>query len=331
MKWAAGRGRVRGLRRVIEAAGPASAQTSRVDPFVTELQTGRQFVPLDRHPVGPGEAGRQLHRPAESDPQVGLLLRGLRVDARGGRGEGHRLGPRAQGVVVERPQVHARHGNPREHDHSGAHSQEKTRDGGTRSGDRDGSGAMVGGRSREDGRRRRLFRRDSELRPTRCVGPGMRAFPEDIDKALEYSATVVVRTDFTDGPGWLATLAALQESPEDWDDYEADNVIIDDPAWAGATPDEVRDVVRRDGYLAEHLDVVVLADQQAVSGDDHLLLLVVAAAATDDQPDSGREFRCLPRETHAVSVNVGIGNMDFAEFAAAAAAAPDGVFRGWPE
>ena len=149
----------------------------------------------------------------------------------------------------------------------------------------------------------------------------------DIDKALECFATVVVRTDFSDGPGWPATLAALHESPEDWDDYE-DTVIIDDPAWAGATPDEVRELVRRDAHLAGHLKVAMIADRLSVSGADHPLLVVAAA---DVGTGSGREFRCLPRETYAVSVNVGIGNTDFEEFARAAAAAPDGVFRGWPE
>jgi hypothetical protein len=77
--------------------------------------------------------------------------------------------------------------------------------------------------------------------------------------------------------------------------------------------------------------VVVIADQRAVSGDDHPLLVVAAIAPDDEITESGREFRCVPSETHAVSVNVGIGNMDFGEFAEAAAASPGGVFRGWPE
>ncbi|MCM4084285.1 DUF6924 domain-containing protein [Paractinoplanes hotanensis] len=148
---------------------------------------------------------------------------------------------------------------------------------------------------------------------------------------------MVVRTDFSDDEGWLATVEALDQAPEDWeeDDFEADNVVIDDPSWADATPDEILEVVRRDQHLSGHLSVFLVADKQTVSGEEHHLLVVTSHDPQDEMYDEvtefGREFRCLPSETHAISVNVGIANMGFEEFAEAAAASLDGVFRGWPQ
>ncbi|MCM4083607.1 DUF6924 domain-containing protein [Paractinoplanes hotanensis] len=164
----------------------------------------------------------------------------------------------------------------------------------------------------------------------------MRAFPAGADEAVERSANVVIRTDFSDDGGWLGTLEALEQAPEDWEDdeFEVDNFVIDDPSWAEATPDEILEVVRRDQYLAEYLDVFLVADKQAVAGEEHLLLVVTAYDPQDEMYDDvvrfGREFRCLPSEAHSIIANLGVGNMDFQEFSKAAAASSDGVFRGWP-
>jgi hypothetical protein len=163
----------------------------------------------------------------------------------------------------------------------------------------------------------------------------MRTFPAGTDEAVGRSANVVIRTDFSDDEGWLGTLEALEQAPEDRDDddVEVDNFVIDDPSWAEATPDEILEVVRRDRYLAEYLDVVLVADKQTVAGEEHLLLVVTAYDPQDEMYDDvvecGREFRCLPSETHAIVANLGIGNMGFEDFSAAAAASPDGIFRGW--
>jgi len=105
---------------------------------------------------------------------------------------------------------------------------------------------------------------------------------------------VVIRTDFSDDAGWLDTLDALEQAPEDGedDDFEFDNFVIDDPSWAEATPDEILEVVRRDQYLTEYLSVFLVADKQAVSGEEHLLLVVTASDPQDEMYDAGRD---LPR------------------------------------
>ncbi|GID32192.1 DUF6924 domain-containing protein [Paractinoplanes brasiliensis] len=164
----------------------------------------------------------------------------------------------------------------------------------------------------------------------------MRAFPEGIEEAVEKFANVVVRTDFSDEAGWQATVEDLEERPEDADDdFTIINVLVDDPAWAGASPDEVLAVVNEHSYLAEYLDVVMMADERTMSDKEHPVLIVSAMSPDDEMFDEttefGREFRCLPRETHEISVNLGTGNMGFEEFAETAAASSDGVFRGFPD
>lgn len=158
---------------------------------------------------------------------------------------------------------------------------------------------------------------------------GMRVLPEDAKAAAERCATVVVRTDFTDAVGWAAVLEALRQVPEDWDD-EPETYTVDDPSWSGAGVDEVLEAIRHDDHLAGYLSVVMVADSETVSSNEHLLLAVTTAAKAED-PTAGHEFRCLPTEAHAISVNLATGNMDFAEFAETATDSPNGVFRGFPE
>lgn len=163
----------------------------------------------------------------------------------------------------------------------------------------------------------------------------MRAFPAGIDQALESYANVVLRTDFSDEQGWLAVVEAVKLPPQDWvdDDYEVNNFVVDDPSWDGATPDQILEVIHQNEHLAGYLSLVMVADKEAVSGDEHPLLVVTAYSPQDELYEEvtefGREFRCLPRETHQISVNVGLANMDFEEFSQVASASPDGIFRGW--
>ncbi|MEU8821855.1 DUF6924 domain-containing protein [Actinoplanes sp. NPDC048796] len=159
----------------------------------------------------------------------------------------------------------------------------------------------------------------------------MSAFPPAVNEAIERYASVVVRTDYSDDEGWLAVLGELAKAPEDWDGEDPENFIVDDPSWSGAGPDEIRDVVRSDEYLSQYLGVVVIADTEAVTGDEHLLLVVATTGPGGETFGYGREFRSAPREAYQVSVNVGLGNMSFAEFAETAAGSPDGVFRGFPD
>jgi len=95
----------------------------------------------------------------------------------------------------------------------------------------------------------------------------MRALPA-VTGRDEFDA-LVVRTDYLDDQAWQDVAAALMEP---WGDrqYEADVRFIDDPAWSGATVDEVLSAVRGDDSLA----VVFLADRTTMQAKRHPLLAV---------------------------------------------------------
>lgn len=145
----------------------------------------------------------------------------------------------------------------------------------------------------------------------------------------EFDA-LVVRTDYLDDQAWQDVAAALMEP---WGDrpYEADVHFIDDPAWSGATVDEVLSAVRGDGRLA----VVFLADGTAMHAESHPLLAVTTLTREEcvDEEDYeqltefGRDFRVTPARRHEVHANLSIGNLGFEEFAAWAHDDPEGILR----
>ncbi|WP_328875987.1 hypothetical protein OHT76_41190 [Streptomyces sp. NBC_00287] len=149
----------------------------------------------------------------------------------------------------------------------------------------------------------------------------------------EFDA-LVIRTDFDDAAAWQAVAAALAQPWGDNGEFEASVYLIDDPAWAELGPDEVLNAVRRD----ENLSVVFLADRVTMQSVHHALLALDIAEDEDDDLDPmyyqelidsppPREFRTVPAGVHAVHGNLSIGNMDFAEFAEAAFADPDRIYR----
>ncbi|MDX3386548.1 hypothetical protein PV682_34635 [Streptomyces niveiscabiei] len=147
----------------------------------------------------------------------------------------------------------------------------------------------------------------------------------------DESATLVVRTDYDDDQAWQDVAAALTKP---WGDrpYEADVHFVNDPAWAGATADEVLNAVRAD----ENLSVVFLADRTTMRAGSHALLAVTTLTREDCGDDEdyeqlteyGREFRAVPAGVHEVCANLSIGNLGFEEYAAWAHDDPEGIFRG---
>ncbi|MEU1520087.1 hypothetical protein ABZ490_49615 [Streptomyces sp. NPDC005811] len=145
----------------------------------------------------------------------------------------------------------------------------------------------------------------------------------------EFDA-LVVRTDYLDDRAWQDVVAALREP---WGDgqYEADVHFVDDPAWSGATVDEVLAAVRGDGNLA----VVFLADRTTMQAESHPLLAVTTLTreeCVDDEDyeqltEFGRDFRAIPARLHEVHANLSIGNLGFEEFAAWAHDDAEGIFR----
>ncbi|MGW1848578.1 DUF6924 domain-containing protein [Streptomyces sp. NPDC001966] len=145
----------------------------------------------------------------------------------------------------------------------------------------------------------------------------------------EFDA-LVVRTDYHDDQAWRELAAALLEP---WGDepYEAHIHFIDDPAWSGATTDEVLTAVSTD----EDLSVVFLADRVSMQAEHHPLLAVTLLTQADcvDEEDYeqltefGREFRTTPAGVHEVHANLSIGNLGFEEFAAWSHDDPGGIYR----
>ncbi|MFI8003301.1 DUF6924 domain-containing protein [Streptomyces sp. NPDC086010] len=156
----------------------------------------------------------------------------------------------------------------------------------------------------------------------------MRTLP-NVPRRDEFDA-VVVRTDHSDAESWQAVAAALMEP---WGDeqYEPHVHVIDDPAWAEVSVDELRRALAVD----EDLCVVFLADQVTMRSEHHPLLavtLLTREECVDDEDyerltEFGTEFRTVPAGVHGIHANLSIGNLGFEEFAAWAHDEPEGTFR----
>ncbi|MFE7585589.1 DUF6924 domain-containing protein [Streptomyces gardneri] len=145
---------------------------------------------------------------------------------------------------------------------------------------------------------------------------------------------LVIRTDFSDDESWNAVVAELQRPWGPADEFPATVQVVDAPAWSGATADEVLAAVDEDEYLS----VVFLADRHTMQSPVRALLALTTTWEDEGDLDpvyyqeliespEPQEFRAAPATVHAVHANLTLGNMDFAEFAAAASAEPDKVLR----
>ncbi|WP_328908072.1 hypothetical protein OG230_00285 [Streptomyces sp. NBC_00234] len=158
----------------------------------------------------------------------------------------------------------------------------------------------------------------------------MKALPEIVGRD-EFDA-LVIRTDYDDEAAWQAVMADLAQTWGDDGEFEASVHLIDDPAWADLTRDEVLTAAGRD----ENLSVVFLADRVTMQSAHRALLALDLAEDEGLDPmydqeliDSPlpREFRTAPAGVHDVHANLSIANLDFAEFAEAAFADPDRIYR----
>ncbi|MFD4373858.1 DUF6924 domain-containing protein [Streptomyces sp. NPDC058486] len=156
--------------------------------------------------------------------------------------------------------------------------------------------------------------------------------PELVGRDM-YDA-LVIRTDFSDDDSWNAVVAELRRPWGPDGEFPARVRTVDVPTWSGATADEVLAAVDEDEYLS----VVFLADRHTMRSPGRALLALTTTWEDEgdldplyyqeliDSPEP-REFRTAPAAVHSVHVNLTIGNLGFAEFAAAASAEPDQVLR----
>ncbi|MFE2312252.1 DUF6924 domain-containing protein [Streptomyces sp. NPDC059441] len=82
----------------------------------------------------------------------------------------------------------------------------------------------------------------------------------------------------------------------------------------------------------EELAVFFLADGAALHAGHGALLAVSTLTREECESDEefeaeGGEFRTAPAGIHEIHANLMIANLDFSDFADAAEAAPDGIFR----
>ncbi|MEU3855728.1 hypothetical protein [Streptomyces sp. NPDC029554] len=150
----------------------------------------------------------------------------------------------------------------------------------------------------------------------------------------ETNSVLVVRTDYTDAAAWQAVVAEMMRPWGDDEDMEAFVHFVDDPAWAGATPEEIEVAASAND---EMISVVFVADALTMQEPHHALLAVKITTGEDEEEQEpanaeewahlSRPFRTEPSEAHNIHVNLDLANMDFEEFAEAALRDPEGVLR----
>ncbi|MGW9448784.1 DUF6924 domain-containing protein [Streptomyces sp. NPDC055632] len=159
-----------------------------------------------------------------------------------------------------------------------------------------------------------------------------RALPEIVGR--DTFDALVIRTDFSDDESWNAVVGELRLPWGPAGEFPAKVRAVDAPAWSGATADEVLAAVDGDEFLS----VVFVADRDTTRSPARALLALTTTWEDEGDLDpvyyqeliespQPREFRAVPAAVHEIHTNLTLGNMDFAEFAAAASREPDQVMR----
>lgn len=146
----------------------------------------------------------------------------------------------------------------------------------------------------------------------------------------EFSA-LIVRVDFSDEAAWRTVVTRL-ELPYGRDEFESSNQFVDDPAFDGATADEV--LAAAEGKAKP--SAVFLADAVTMR-EPHPLLAISTLTQQDAEDDDhvnsemefGREFRLVPTAVSEMHVNLTIANLDFSDFSGWAYRQEDGIHRGF--
>ncbi len=127
--------------------------------------------------------------------------------------------------------------------------------------------------------------------------------------------SLLVRTDFGDGPAWVRTReAALAENE---DGFHAYLTVVDEPSFDGAP---WQDLYAEARGVGQHAAVLFIADRAAM-GEEHPIHVV-------DLSDEQRPpFRCTAAVLWSVDNNLNLANMDWEEFACAVD--DDGIHRGF--
>jgi hypothetical protein len=132
-------------------------------------------------------------------------------------------------------------------------------------------------------------------------------------------APAVIRADFSAESVWVQLQEEIvRPTPEG---FEAWVAFLEDSSLDGLDAEEIAARMPRTFPTDYIHPVVFVVDAVTVAAPEHPLLVI----STHEQPD--RPFRCVPAAVQAIQNNLSLANLDFADFASAAA--PDEVFRGF--
>jgi hypothetical protein len=136
-------------------------------------------------------------------------------------------------------------------------------------------------------------------------------------------SALVVRTDFTDEDAWDQVVRELRLP---WvDDAPAEPCLISDPRYAGAPAERVLQDVQTALSDPDLPGAVFIADSTTMRETEHPLLAVSTEwngePFAEDEEEFSTQFRLLPNAAVEISSNLGLGNMDFDDFAG------DGVYE----
>ncbi|MGH6654635.1 MAG: DUF6924 domain-containing protein, partial [Actinocrinis sp.] len=160
--------------------------------------------------------------------------------------------------------------------------------------------------------------------PTGTAGqPCGPAEPPRTIEGYEDISPLVIRTDFTDEDVWARVVEELRTPLEDDDPVQP--YLICDPRYADAATERIVQDVRAALAGPDLPDAVFIADSTTMRETDHPLLAVSTEAQgqdgdvedcdVEDCEEYATQFRVLPHAAAVVSVNLGIGNMDFEDYA----------------
>jgi hypothetical protein len=123
---------------------------------------------------------------------------------------------------------------------------------------------------------------------------------------------LLVRTDFSDDRAWAASVADVNRPDPRYEppgsDYECVQ-IVEDPAFAGATPEQVMATVRQNEDDEESgVEVVVIADRASMGGSDRTVLVVPL------EDNVGWSFRLPLEDVRIMVINLFVGNNDISDW-----------------
>ncbi|OON80989.1 hypothetical protein B1H18_09165 [Streptomyces tsukubensis] len=127
---------------------------------------------------------------------------------------------------------------------------------------------------------------------------------------------LVIRADFTDDDAWNRVVEGLREP---WMDVEPDPYLVSDPAYDGMPAERIIKAVLAAIPETGLPGVVFVADADTMRGPTYPLLAVSTEwdgePFAEDEDTFRTRFRVRPDAAIEASCNLGLGNMDFEDFA----------------